>query len=70
MTTFVFDPHAGMTVDQIKQRCRELVRAVDRYGLIIAMLVEYAPSCVLTNLPDDLVKEAKQIHAARRDDTV
>lgn len=67
MASVTLDIYEGWSREQIKTRCLELIRLVDRYQLIIAMLVEYGPAA-LPELPPDLRDQAIQINAQRRDD--
>jgi hypothetical protein len=40
MDTFTFDPHKGMTLEQVKQRCRELSRALTQWQMIALLAYE------------------------------
>lgn len=68
MPTFTLpDPYDGWSKDKLKERIRELARAMTRDQLAIAMMVEYAPA-VLDRLPAQYRERAKLLNAAYRDD--
>jgi hypothetical protein len=69
MPTFFLDIYKGWTRKRLKERCRELCRAVGEYEMMIAMLVEYGPEA-LQFLPPDMCERAIQLNAAYRDDDV
>ena len=64
---FLIDAYEGWTEEQLKTRCRELVRAVDKYQRISMHLGSAAPG-LLNDLPKEWADDVRSLIEAHRDE--
>lgn len=68
MPTFVFDAYENWTVPQLKERCRELVRAVSHLQDVVAVVGHLLPD--INAVPESLRQEVWNRMYALSDDAV